>query len=177
MTKDTSKHGEHAQGHVIRVSGTIMDVQFPRESTPNILNELQVELPSDSNHDQRKASLEVAQQLGDGAVRCIVIETVFGIRRGLPVIDTGHPIKVPVGPEVLGRIFNVLGNTIDDKPPLKEKKRWSIFRNPPPFIEQKLEDEILEAEVQEGTKKYLKRLRAKHGVNLNIPENFNPFEL
>ena len=148
MTREKEKKSHSAQGHIIRVSGTIMDVQFPREATPNILNELEVLLPSDSPQKRHRASLEVAQQLGDGAVRCIVIESIFGIRRGLKVIDTGHPIRVPVGPEVLGRIFNVLGNTIDDKPPLKTEHTWSIFRDAPPFIEQKLEDEMLETGIK-----------------------------
>jgi F-type H+/Na+-transporting ATPase subunit beta len=148
MANVTEKSTDRARGHIIRISGTIIDVQFPRKSTPHILNELEVKLPSSGAHKQHKASLEVAQQLGDGAVRCIVIETVFGIRRGLPVVDTGQPIKVPVGPEVLGRIFNVLGNTIDNKPPLKPREKWSIFRDAPPFIEQKLEDEVQETGIK-----------------------------
>ncbi len=148
MSQEQAKKSSLAQGHIIRISGTIMDVQFPREHTPNILNELEVILPFDSPQKRQRASLEVAQQLGDGAVRCIVIESIFGIRRGLQVIDTGHPIQIPVGPEVLGRIFNVLGNTIDGKEPIKSKEKWSIFKDAPPFIEQKLEDEILETGIK-----------------------------
>ena len=102
-------------GTVLRVSGTIIDVQFPRDAAPNILNELIIELPNGKG-DTTPASIEVAQQLGDGIVRCIAIDNIFGISRGLPVIDTGSPIKVPVGNQVLGRIFNVLGQTIDDQP-------------------------------------------------------------
>ncbi len=136
------------QGYVLRVSGTIIDVQFPRESAPKILNELHVTLPASDKKSPQKASLEVAQQLGDGAVRCIVIENIPGIRRGLPVTDTGSTICVPVGKEVLGRIFNVLGDTIDDKPPLKPGERWPIFRDPPPFVEQKLQADIQETGVK-----------------------------
>jgi F-type H+-transporting ATPase subunit beta len=137
------------QGYVLRVSGTIIDVQFPRESAPNILNKLEVLLPAHDPEKPHRASLEVAQQLGDGAVRCIVIESIFGIRRGLPVIDTGEPIKIPVGPAVLGRIFNVLGSPIDDKQPLpKDTPHWSIFREAPLFIEQKLEDETQETGIK-----------------------------
>ena len=73
--------------------------------------------------NQKPASIEVAQQMGDGIVRCIAIDNIFGISRGLPVIDTGSPIKVPVGNTVLGRIFNVLGQTIDDQPPLKAARK------------------------------------------------------
>ena len=78
---------EKNRGSVLRVSGTIIDVQFPRESAPDILNELLIEF-HDKNHGA-PASIEVAQQLGDGIVRCIAIENIFGISRGFPVIDTG----------------------------------------------------------------------------------------
>ncbi len=148
MAKETQNKTTNARGHIIRISGTIVDVQFPREATPHILNELEVEFTSTSAPKNKTVSLEVAQQLGDGAVRCIVMETAFGIRRGLQVVDTGHPIKVPVGPEVLGRIFNVLGDTIDNQPALKGEEKWSIFREAPPFIEQKLEDEVQETGIK-----------------------------
>src|SRR5579872_564304 len=95
-----------SQGYVLSVMGTIVDVQFPHESTPDILNELHIVFPADGNGDQKKASIEVAQQLGDGAVRCIAIENIFAITRGLTVIDTGAPITVPVGRQILGRVFN-----------------------------------------------------------------------
>jgi len=143
MNKETKN-----QGYVLRISGTIIDVQFPEDAVPHILHELEVLLPENNHKKPQRASLEVAQQLGDGAVRCIVIESIFGIKRGLPVVDTGSPIKVPVGPKVLGRIFNVLGETIDDKTPIKNDKKWSIFRDPPAFIEQKLEDELQETGIK-----------------------------
>jgi len=132
-------------GHVLRISGTIVDVEFERESAPPILNELHVMLPDDNG---TKASVEVAQQLGDGIVRCIAIENIFGIKRGLEVIDTGTPIRVPVGKKVLGRIFNVLGDTIDDQAPLKVDKKNSIYKTSPTFIEQKIEDEIQETGIK-----------------------------
>lgn len=135
-----------AQGSVLRVSGTIIDVQFPREAAPNILNELLIEIPEHGKTVH--ASIEVAQQLGDGIVRCIAIDNIFGISRGLPVKDTGAPIKVPVGDDVLGRIFNVLGQTIDDKPSLKTDKKWSIYREAPPLIEQKVANEIQETGIK-----------------------------
>ena len=146
MAKETpeimNKKSDNASiGHVLRISGTIVDVQFERESAPPILNELHVKIPG----NKKKASLEVAQQLGDGAVRCIAIENIFGIRRGLDVVNTGGPIKVPVGDKTMGRIFNVLGETIDDKPPIPQEehvKKMSIYRTAPPFIEQKIKAEI-----------------------------------
>jgi len=132
-------------GHVLRISGTIIDVQFERESAPPILNELHVIFPEGNG---KKASVEVAQQLGDGAVRCIAIENIFDIKRGLKVVDMGSPIKVPVGEETKGRIFNVIGETIDDKPPFEAKEKWSIYRTSPPFIEQKIENEIQETGIK-----------------------------
>lgn len=146
QAKNTANTEFAHQGKVLRVSGTIVDVQFPREHTPDILNELRVQFSKEDT--QPEAVIEVAQQLGDGIVRCIAIDNIFGIRRGLQVIDTGSPIKVPVGQQVLGRIFNVLGESIDDKPPMHAAKTWSIYREAPPFIEQKLEKEIQETGIK-----------------------------
>ncbi|HEX4069472.1 MAG TPA: hypothetical protein VHX42_05230, partial [Candidatus Babeliales bacterium] len=76
-------------GYVLAITGTIVDVQFPPESTPDILNELQILFPAHNNTPHKKASIEVAQQLGDGVVRCIAIENIYNITRGLEVTDTG----------------------------------------------------------------------------------------
>lgn len=138
-----SSQKKNTIGRVLRVSGTIIDVQFDHQAAPPILNELEVHIPG-----HNKASVEVAQQLGDGIVRCIAIETMFGIRRGLEVVDKGSPIRVPVGQQVLGRIFNVLGETIDDITPLKTDMRWSIYRETPPLIEQKIANEIQETGIK-----------------------------
>jgi F-type H+/Na+-transporting ATPase subunit beta len=131
------------KGHVLRVSGTIIDVKFPRDKVPNIHDKLYVKLPGD-----RKAALEVAQQLGDGVVRTIAIENIDGVSRNIEVENTGAPIKVPVGPAVLGRIFNVLGDTIDGKGPVDSKEKWSIYEPAPEFIEQKIENEIQETGIK-----------------------------
>lgn len=135
-------------GHVLRVTGTIIDVQFPQELTPQILNELHVLLPANDNHKEKTASLEVEQQLGDGIVRCIALQDISGIYRGLPVIDTGSSIQVPVGPGTLGRIFDVLGNPIDERGPVATCERWPIHRDPPPLIEQKVATEIQETGIK-----------------------------
>ncbi len=152
MTKKEQKQSMHSQdGTIIQVSGTIIDVQFHQDHIPNILNLLQVVFPDDAERmkDQKYASLEVSQQLGDGIVRCIAIDSIFGIRRGLKVINTGGPITVPVGNIVLGRIFNVLGQTIDDKPPLKKDvERWSIYRDAPPLTKLKVTDELQETGIK-----------------------------
>ena len=137
-----TNHETH-QGTVLRVSGTIIDVQF-NDHTPHIHNELILHFPKQNYH----ASLEVEQQLGDNIVRCIAIENIANICRGMTVIDTGRTIEVPVGNQVLGRIFNVLGETIDDKPPLQTEKRWSIYRQTPPLIEQRISDTIQETGIK-----------------------------
>lgn len=140
------------EGIVIRATGTVIDVEFSPDQEPDIYNRLDVILSEDSGSGKKTASLEVAQQLGDGVVRCIALENVYGISRGLKVIDTGAPIKVPVGPEVLGRIFDVLGNTIDttipEKTPFASTDRWPIHRNAPAFIDQKIENEIQETGIK-----------------------------
>lgn len=147
--QNKEKHIDQKSGHVIRISGTIIDVQFPRSATPPIFNELHILLDNaHPENGENRASIEVAQHLGDGVTRCIAIENIFNIRRGLKVIDTGSPIKVPVGREVLGRVFNVLGEPIDGLEKVKNAPRWSIFREAPPLIEQKIEDEVQETGIK-----------------------------
>lgn len=136
------------KGTVLRVSGTIIDVQFPRESAPEIWHQLSIEIPTNAHTSATHAAVEVAQQLGDGLVRCIALENVFGIKRGLSVIDTGAPIKVPVGPVTLGRVFNVLGKPIDAKKEQKAEEYWPIHREAPALIEQKIEVEVQETGIK-----------------------------
>lgn len=137
------------RGTVLRVTGTIIDVRFSQETAPKILNELHILIPRNpAERGGKRVSVEVAQQLGDGVVRCIAIENIAGIARGLFVVDTGRPIMVPVGNPVLGRIFNVLGQAIDDGSAMVTDQKWSIFREAPPFIEQKIEDEPLETGIK-----------------------------
>ena len=137
---------QSTKGFVLHVSGTIVDVQFPREETPHIFNELIIQISTEDG--EYTASLEVAQQLGDGIVRCIAIENIHGISRGLTVVDTGGPIKVPVGPEVLGSIFNVLGQPIDRLGPVQTVTTKSIYGEAPSFIEQKIANEIQETGIK-----------------------------
>lgn len=144
---ESTTHSQR-QGKILRVSGAIIDVEFPQQHTPAIFNELKITIPAQNNHPERTASLEVEQQLGDGVVRCIALENVFGVCRGLSVVDTGEPISVPVGPQTLGRVFDVLGRTIDDKPQEKFAKKLPIHREAPAFIEQRIEDEIQETGIK-----------------------------
>lgn len=138
------------RGRVLRISGTIIDVQFPVQQTPAILNQLTVLIPAENSEKiALRSSLEVAQQLGDGIVRCIALEDISNISRGLEVVDTGAPICVPVGKKTLGRIFNVLGDTVDDHAPLEEPvTRWPIHREAPPFVAQNIQNEIQETGIK-----------------------------
>lgn len=138
-------HAESKSGKVLRISGTIIDAQFPQKYTPSIFNKLIISIPTEKDPKEiRKTAVEVAQQLGDGVVRCIALEDISNIRRGLPIEDTGGPICVPVGKQTLGRVFDVLGNPIDNKGPVdtKEEEPWPIHRDAPTLIEQNIANEI-----------------------------------
>lgn len=144
--KQSSASSAKTTGTVVRITQTTVDVQFPQDKTPAILNKLEVIIPV--KKETKKACLEVAQQLGDGLVRCIAIENIFGIKRGLEVIDSGKSIQAPVGNNVLGRVFNVLGDPIDDKGPFTKEQERSIFREPPKLVEQKINDELQETGIK-----------------------------
>ena len=142
-------HAHTRNGEVIRISSTIIDVAFPETHVPAIHNELKIKVPAQNGRAEHEVTLEVAQQLGDGIVRCIALESTIGVARGYEVIDTGSAIKVPVGYDTLGRIFNVLGKTIDDKPPLKQgAEKWPIYRHAPLLVEQKISNEIQETGIK-----------------------------
>ena len=118
--------GEPKKGRVLRISGTIIDVQFDAHRVPEINNQLII-IPSSlvKQGMQAQIHLEVAQHLGDGVARCIALESLGGVTRGLEVLDTGGPIIVPVGPQVLGRIFDVIGRPIDGLGPIKTEEKYS----------------------------------------------------
>ncbi len=123
-------------GHIIAVVGPVVDVQFEGE-LPAILNALETD-----NHGNRLV-LEVAQHLGENIVRTIAMDSTDGLVRGQEVVDTGGPITVPVGPETLGRILNVVGEPIDERGPVNAKMKLPIHREAPAFVEQSTEQEIL----------------------------------
>jgi F-type H+-transporting ATPase subunit beta len=145
MAHETQKNGQ-----VLRISGTIVDIQFPQKATPEIFNAVTVKIPKETDPKAFKsASLEVMQQLGDGIVRCIALEDIANISRGLEVINSGGPIKVPVGKQTLGRIFDVLGKPIDSLGPVEGKEeKWPIHRDPPPLVEQNIQNEIQETGIK-----------------------------
>ncbi len=123
-------------GRVTQVLGAVVDVQFDGD-LPFILNALH------SKIENRTLVLEVAQELGERTVRCIAMDSTDGMVRGQEVTDTGAPIQVPVGPETLGRIMNVIGEPIDEKGPLHTTKKYPIHRPAPSFEEQATSAEIL----------------------------------
>ena len=123
-------------GRVTQVMGAVIDVQFDGE-LPFIQNALHTKL---ADHT---LVLEVAQELGERTVRCIAMDSTDGIVRGQEVVDTGGPITVPVGPETLGRILNVIGEPIDERGPCDTTKRYPIHRDAPTFEEQATSAEIL----------------------------------
>src|SRR5210317_1720220 len=125
-----------AIGKISQVIGAVVDVQFDGE-LPAILNALEV-----SNNGQRLV-LEVAQHLGESAVRTIAMDSTEGLVRGAQAVDTGAPITVPVGPETLGRILNVIGEPVDEGKPVKSKKHYPIHRTAPEYVDQSTEAEIL----------------------------------
>lgn len=145
-SKKQEQKNEEVRGRVVKVTGTVVDIDFSGSRIPKITNELHILVNAEGEF--RIVHVEVAQQIGDNMVRCIALEPLFGVRRGLEVKDTGRPIQAPVGPQVLGRTVNVLGEPIDGKGAVEATEHWPIFRNPPPFIEQKITHEVLETGIK-----------------------------
>lgn len=130
-------------GTIVQIIGAVVDVDFSRsESIPAIYNALEVNY--EENGTPKQLILEVQQQLGDGWVRTISMSSTDGLRRGMPVVDTGASITVPVGEGVLGRIFNVIGEAVDEAGPVTYEKRYPIHRDAPTLEEQAASTEILE---------------------------------
>ena len=130
------------KGRVLQVIGPVVDLQFDGGNLPEIYNAVTLPL------NKEELTLEVQGHLGEGVVRAVAMGSTDGLVRGTIATDTGSPISVPVGPEVLGRLFNVLGETIDKKGPVKAKKRWAIHRSAPPFEEQSTKSEVFETGIK-----------------------------
>ena len=132
------------EGYITQVIGPVVDVRFDNGELPNLKNALKV-----TYEDGKTLTLEVAQHIGDDAVRCIAMGSTDGLVRNMTVTDTGNPIMVPVGEKILGRMFNVLGDTIDGLGELdKDVKRMPIHREAPSFAEQMTSSEILETGIK-----------------------------
>ncbi|MBQ8883639.1 MAG: F0F1 ATP synthase subunit beta [Oscillospiraceae bacterium] len=129
-------------GTVVQIVGAVVDVQFQKDHLPNLLNAIEI----DNNGE--KLVIEVAQHIGDDVVRCIAMSSTDGLVRGAKAVDTGKAISVPVGRETLSRIFNLLGEPVDNKPAPVTEERWEIHRQPPSYEEQTASNEVLETGIK-----------------------------
>ena len=129
-------------GKVIQITGPVLDIQFEDGKLPALLNAIELD-----NHGS-KLVVEVAQHIGDNVARCIAMSSTDGMVRGAEAVDTGGPITVPVGEECLGRVFNLLGEPVDNKPAPQGMERWPIHRDAPAYDEQESTTEILETGIK-----------------------------
>ncbi len=132
------------KGKVIQITGPVVDVKFDQDSLPEIHNAVLVK----NENTGKTLTLEVAQHLGDDTVRCIAMASTDGLTRGLEAVNTGAPITVSVGKETLGRMFNVLGEPIDNLPPVETKTKLPIHRDAPPFVDQETTDQVMETGIK-----------------------------
>ncbi len=130
------------KGLIHQIIGPVIDVKFDPEQMPELNNAIEIML------GDKKVVAEVAQHMGDDVVRCVALSSTDGLSRGMEAIDTGGPIKVPVGKEVLGRLFNVIGETIDEKGPVETDKRASIHREAPSFEDQDTSTQVFETGIK-----------------------------
>ena len=129
-------------GKVVQIIGPVLDIKFESGHLPDLLSAIEI------MHEGRRVVCEVATQLGDDVVRCIAMSSTDGMSRGMDAIDTGTGITVPVGKETLGRIFNLLGEAIDNQPDPETEERWCIHREPPSYADQEGGAEILETGIK-----------------------------
>ena len=129
-------------GTVVQVVGPVLDIRFPEETLPDLLNAIEID------NNGTKLTAEVAQHIGGGLVRCVSMNATDGLVRGIEAVDTGGPITVPVGEECLGRMFNLLGDPIDAQEPPKTAERLPIHRQPPAYADQQTSSEILETGIK-----------------------------
>ena len=133
---------ETVKGKVIQVMGPVVDVRFNEGELPEIYNALKID------NNGKTLTVEVAQHIGDNTARCIAMASTDGLMRGIDAIDTGAPISVPVGKETLGRIFNVLGDAVDNMPDVETKERWDIHRSAPKYEDLATSDEMFETGIK-----------------------------
>src|SRR3989338_6979663 len=131
------------KGKISQIIGAVVDVEFDKENLPHIYDAIVIEKASG-----QKLVLEAQQHLGDGMVRCVAMDSTYGLSRGMEAVSTEAPISVPVGENVLGRIFNVLGETIDGKKDIEVKERLPIHRLAPAFADQETKLEIFETGIK-----------------------------
>ena len=129
-------------GTVVQIVGAVVDIRFEKDNLPDLLNAIEID------NNGTKLTVEVAQHIGDDVVRCIAMSSTDGLVRGTQAVDTGKSISVPVGPETLSRMFNLLGEPVDNMPAPQTKERWEIHREPPSYEEQTASNEILETGIK-----------------------------
>lgn len=129
-------------GEVVQIVGAVVDVRFSKNNLPKLLNAIEID------NNGTKLVIEVAQHIGDDVVRCIAMGSTDGLVRGTDAVDTGKSISVPVGRETLSRVFNLLGEPIDNKPFEENTERWEIHRQPPSYEEQTASSEVLETGIK-----------------------------
>jgi F-type H+/Na+-transporting ATPase subunit beta len=135
-------------GRIVEIRGVVIDVVFP-EGLPEIDTAVRIDIPAQDGQEARSLIAEVQQHLGDDRVRAVAMDSTDGLARGLEVTDTGQPISVPVGDVTLGRIWNVIGDPVDEKPaPPKDTERWSIHRDPPKFTDLSPKIEVFETGIK-----------------------------
>ena len=129
-------------GTVVQIVGAVVDIRFDKDRLPDLLNAIEID------NNGSKLVVEVAQHIGDDVVRCIAMSSTDGLVRGVEAVDTGKAISVPVGPKTLSRMFNLLGEPVDNMPAPETEERWEIHRDPPSYEEQTASNEILETGIK-----------------------------
>lgn len=129
-------------GTIVTVIGAVLDIKFHPDHLPNLLNAIEID------NNGQKLVVEVAQHIGDDVVRCIAMGSTDGLVRGMEAVDTGASIKVPVGKETLGRVFNLLGEAVDNKPQPETEEKWEIHRPAPKFEDQEASNQVLETGIK-----------------------------
>jgi len=137
-----------SEGTVIQITGPVVDVEFPQDELPSIYNALEIKRPGQGKDGDGTLVVEVQQHLGNNWVRTVAMSTTDGLSRGLKAIDTGGPIRVPVGEVTLGRVFDVLGHPIDGKGAVKAKELLPIHREPPSFEDMETESQVFETGIK-----------------------------
>src|SRR3954468_13483367 len=139
---------ETAVGKIVQVAGPAVDLQFPEGKVPSIHNAVRITSEGFNVPNPIDIIVEVAQHIGEGRVRTIALEPTEGLVRGMEGIDLGHPVEVPVGPQTLGRVMNVIGEPVDKRGPINTEQRYSIHRPAPAFDEQSTELQMFETGIK-----------------------------
>ena len=136
------------EGRVVQIIGPVVDVEFPTGKLPTILNAVHITDEEGLSTEKIDIITEVAQHLGENRVRCISMKPADGLVRGMKAVDLGAPITIPVGPETLGRILNVIGEPVDEMGPVVTAEKWPIHRDPPPYEDQSTSVELFETGIK-----------------------------